>query len=193
MNERIQAIINAKGIKKTEFAQKLNVSQAYISQLCSGTKTPSDRTIADICREFNVSEAWLRTGEGEMFIPNPASELDALAVKYALSHDARILVEEFVNLKPEAQQIFVDFARKAAESFRADQDTAGAGKELPAPPTLERAEPDLAAKVAELEHQNQELAAKVAAIEEEDARMEVAEELSPGNPFSGTKTNKKTG
>ena len=31
-------------------------------------RTPSDRTIADICREFNVSEHWLRTGEGEMFI-----------------------------------------------------------------------------------------------------------------------------
>ena len=29
---------------------------------------PSDRTITDICREFNVSEHWLRTGEGDMFI-----------------------------------------------------------------------------------------------------------------------------
>ena len=26
------------------------------------------RTIADICREFNVNEHWLRTGEGDMFI-----------------------------------------------------------------------------------------------------------------------------
>ena len=68
LNERIYAIIVAKGMKKTEFAQKLNVSQAYVSQLCSGTKTPSDRTISDICREFDVREQWLRTGEGEMFI-----------------------------------------------------------------------------------------------------------------------------
>lgn len=29
---------------------------------------PSDRTIADIRREFNVNEHWLRTGEGEMFV-----------------------------------------------------------------------------------------------------------------------------
>lgn len=74
MNERIQAIINQKGLKKTEFAQQLNVSQAYISQLCSGTKTPSDRTILDICREFDVNETWLRTGEGEMFIPLSRSQ-----------------------------------------------------------------------------------------------------------------------
>lgn len=68
MNTRIQQIIIKKGINKTEFARKIKVSQAYVSQLCSGTKTPSDRTIADICREFDVNEYWLRTGEGDMFI-----------------------------------------------------------------------------------------------------------------------------
>lgn len=36
--------------------------------MCQGIKVPSARTIADICREFNVSETWLRTGEGEMFL-----------------------------------------------------------------------------------------------------------------------------
>lgn len=74
MNERIDAIIAAKGMKKTEFAQKLNVSQAYVSQLCSGTKSPSDRTISDICRVFDVNEGWLRTGEGEMFVPISRSQ-----------------------------------------------------------------------------------------------------------------------
>lgn len=78
MNERIHEIIVSKGIKKTEFAQKLNISQAYVSQLCSGIKTPSDRTILDICREFDVNEHWLRTGEGEMFIQkSPGDEVSA--------------------------------------------------------------------------------------------------------------------
>lgn len=74
LNERISAIIEAKGIKKTAFAEKLNVSQAFVSQLCSGIKQPSDRTIADICREFNVNETWLRTGEGEMFVQRSRDE-----------------------------------------------------------------------------------------------------------------------
>lgn len=65
-------------MKKTEFAQKLNISQAYVSQLCSGIKMPSDRTISDICREFDVNEHWLRTGEGEMFIQkSPGDEISA--------------------------------------------------------------------------------------------------------------------
>lgn len=71
IGKRIEAIIKSLGIKKVQFAEKIKVDQSYISQLASGKRNPSDRTIADICREFNVSEIWLRTGEGEMFIPMP--------------------------------------------------------------------------------------------------------------------------
>lgn len=67
MNERIKAVIKELGIKNVSFARRLNISQPFVSELCSGKTNPSDRTIADICREFNVSEVWLRTGAGEMF------------------------------------------------------------------------------------------------------------------------------
>lgn len=74
MNERIQAVIKEIGIKKVEFARRLNLSPPYISEMCSGKTMPSDRTISDICREFDVSETWLRTGEGEMFVPLSRSQ-----------------------------------------------------------------------------------------------------------------------
>ena len=68
LNERIDYLIKSLGMKKTAFAEKLNVSQAFVSQLCSGVKQTSERTIQDICTKFNVNEDWLRTGNGEMFI-----------------------------------------------------------------------------------------------------------------------------
>lgn len=74
LNDRIKKLIETIGIKKIDFAKKLNVSQAFVSQLCSGASQPSDRTISDICREFGVSEEWLRTGEGEMFVPMTRDE-----------------------------------------------------------------------------------------------------------------------
>ena len=67
-SSRVSDLIKSLGIKKTAFAERLNVSQAFVSQLCSGAARASDRTISDICREFNVSETWLRTGDGEMFL-----------------------------------------------------------------------------------------------------------------------------
>lgn len=67
INTRIAAVIQASGLTKTAFAERVKVSQQHISRLAKDG-TPSDRTIVDICREFGVSEHWLRTGDGEMFV-----------------------------------------------------------------------------------------------------------------------------
>lgn len=74
LNKRIDQLILSLGIRKTAFADRINVSQAFVSQLCTGVKQPSDRTIADICREFNVNETWIRTGDGEMFLQRSRDE-----------------------------------------------------------------------------------------------------------------------
>lgn len=65
INNRIAWCVKNSGLTKTDFAARINISQSFTSRLVSGEKLPSDRTIADICREFNISEVWLRTGEGE--------------------------------------------------------------------------------------------------------------------------------
>lgn len=69
INERISVLIDSLHIKKGEFAEKLEISQAFVSQICSGVRQPSDRTISDICRVFNVSRQWLEEGVGPMFKP----------------------------------------------------------------------------------------------------------------------------
>lgn len=74
INERIAWCVKDSNLTKTAFAEKINVSQSFISRLVSGEKVPSDRTIADICREFNISELWLRTGEGDPHIQRDEDE-----------------------------------------------------------------------------------------------------------------------
>ena len=60
INERIAICIEKSGLTKTAFAERINLSQPHISKLANGTSAPSDRTIADICREFGISErCWL--------------------------------------------------------------------------------------------------------------------------------------
>lgn len=73
--ERIMMVVDALGISKSDFARQLSLTPAYISKLGKNTDAvPSDRTISDICREFRVSEVWLRTGEGEMFLRQTEAE-----------------------------------------------------------------------------------------------------------------------
>lgn len=71
MKGRIVKIISDKNITKSKFAETLNVSPAFISQVCAGTSKPSDRTIKDICRIYGVNELWLCTGEGEPYAVPP--------------------------------------------------------------------------------------------------------------------------
>ena len=85
INNRVAEVIKDSKLTKTAFAAKLNISQPTVSQICSGLCGVSDRVISDICRVFNVSETWLRTGEGEMHMPRPREEVIAEMVGSALS------------------------------------------------------------------------------------------------------------
>lgn len=75
MHTRISEIVKHSKLTKTDFAKRIGISQPFLSQLCAGQKVPSDRTIADICREFGCDEVWLRTGEGEPFRQETRQEL----------------------------------------------------------------------------------------------------------------------
>ncbi len=65
MNERIKELRKNLGMTQAEFSSKIGLSRNFIAQIETGAKSPSDRTISDICREFNVNKVWLRTGNGE--------------------------------------------------------------------------------------------------------------------------------
>ena len=65
--ERIEKLISALGVSKTEFARQVGVSQGFISQVCSGTSNLSPRTAAAICQKFDVNDEWLKNGTGDMF------------------------------------------------------------------------------------------------------------------------------
>ena len=62
INERVIHIINSLGVTRTEFANKLHVTPSAVTKFCKGEIALSDRTIADICRVFGISDAWLREG-----------------------------------------------------------------------------------------------------------------------------------
>lgn len=69
MKDRIKEIRKYAGLTQQEFADKLGLKQNTVASYEIARIIPSDRTIGDICRIFNVNEEWLRTGIGEMFVP----------------------------------------------------------------------------------------------------------------------------
>ena len=74
MNTRIKQLRKALGLTQQAFADRMGLKQNTVACYESGVVTPSDRTILDMVAKFNANEAWLRTGEGEMFLPKSSSE-----------------------------------------------------------------------------------------------------------------------
>lgn len=67
MNERLKKLRKTLDLTQQEFADKLGIKRNTVAQYEIGRNEPIDAVILSICREFNVNEEWLRTGEGEMF------------------------------------------------------------------------------------------------------------------------------
>ena len=68
MKERLRQIRTDLGLTQQEFADRISVKRGAIANYEIGRNEPTDSVISLICREFNVNEEWLRTGEGDMFI-----------------------------------------------------------------------------------------------------------------------------
>lgn len=64
MNERIKQLRSRLGMTQQEFADKLGIKRGTLANYEIGRNEPIDAVISLICREFEVNEAWLRTGEG---------------------------------------------------------------------------------------------------------------------------------
>lgn len=91
MKDRIKAVRLNAGLNQTEFGSILGVKQATIAGYESGARVPIDAVITSICREFGVSETWLRTGAGDMFIPrDPDQELQDALAEITVSDDPLI-------------------------------------------------------------------------------------------------------
>lgn len=116
INSRISAVIHASGLTKTAFAGRLNISQSHISKITNGDSIPSDRTIVDICREFGVSEHWLRTGEGEMFVRlSREEEITKFAMSIVRNPDSefqRRFISVLAQLTPEQWKLMEQMAHQ---------------------------------------------------------------------------------
>lgn len=63
MNQRIKHLRkDVLKISQKDFAERLGLSENFVWMVEKGSRIPSDRTISDICRIFDIQEDWLRDG-----------------------------------------------------------------------------------------------------------------------------------
>ena len=69
MKERLKRLRKSLKLTQEEFAARIGIKRNSYANYEIGRNRPIDAVIFSICREYSVSETWLRTGEGEMFVP----------------------------------------------------------------------------------------------------------------------------
>lgn len=119
---RIKEIRKSLGITQQALADRLGLKRNTIANYEIGQVQPSDRTISDICREFSVNEAWLRTGEGQMFADITRQKKIAAFLGSLLQEeddDFKLkVIEAFCGLTPEERELLRRLAHKITEGDR---------------------------------------------------------------------------
>ena len=142
--DRIIKVRSESKESQEKFATRLGLSRNFINQVENKKKNVSDRTILDICREFNVNEEWLRTGEGEMFLPvNRTTKIEKLT-KQLLSEESDSFKNRFVAVLADLTENEWEFLEKKAMQLCGIDDEDDISKlysELPAGKDIEKEYP----------------------------------------------------
>lgn len=108
MNTRIKNLRKQLGLTQSEFGEKIGLKGNTITNYENNIRTPSDAVIYSICREFNVNEQWLRSGEGDMFLR--LSRNDEIA-----AYVARVMKDESAYYQ---QKMLLFFSRLSPEMLK---------------------------------------------------------------------------
>lgn len=122
--QRFSAVRTHYGLSMREFGSKIGLTASGISAIEYGTRTMSEKHIKLICAAFpDISEQWLRTGEGVMFIQRAETDqtvVDQITEAYDGSPTFRALMTAYLNLDEPRRRIFeevvVGFSAAIAEA-----------------------------------------------------------------------------
>lgn len=124
INERIRSLRDFYGLNQREFAKKIDVGASTLAMFETGQRIPKDIHISRMCSEFNISEDWLRSGEGEMFPPRTRDEKmgGQFGKLYGASSFRKDMVEFFLDLSDEECDQIEKFAYKLIDFLAAKKD-----------------------------------------------------------------------
>lgn len=112
IKDRIKKIRKEKKMTQEDFSKKLGLARNSIANYEIGRREPTNAIIVSICREFDVNEEWLRTGEGEMFLQIPEEDETAALVYDLLGPDKESFynivletIKAYKKLSPNSQKV----------------------------------------------------------------------------------------
>lgn len=118
VGERIRKIRKDHGMTQEVFAKRIKSVQNTITGYETGRRIPSDQTLALICREFGVSEDWLRYEKGKPYPAQAENILQFSAAHPDMSDIDKALMEAYFSLSDVQKDAFLQYCLKVAEAYQ---------------------------------------------------------------------------
>ena len=115
--ERVKSVRKKKELTLEKFGERLGVTKTAISYVESNKRNLTEQMFKSICREFNVNEVWLRTGEGgddNMFTKVSEDDRFSLNLGKLSESDnefAKNMLNAIAETDPEKLKIIEDFMK----------------------------------------------------------------------------------
>ena len=120
--ERIREVRKDLGLTLEVFSTKIGVTASTIGNVEKGRRNMSTQLRLSICREYNINENWLQTGEGEKFSSENQNEklLNQLSkIITAGSADfRRRLISVLLQLPEEKWTVLEEIAEEIAKDAK---------------------------------------------------------------------------
>lgn len=124
INERFRQLREAKGLSQEDFASGAHRTRSEIKNIEYGKTSPKEEVITSVCATYNVSEIWLRTGEGEMFQPVSRDEEIAAFMGDVMRSETpdfrRRMISVLARLDVSEWELLEKMALKLAEECKKD-------------------------------------------------------------------------
>lgn len=112
LKDRIKEVRKENKLTQADFGERIGVKGNTIGNYELGLRNPTDAVILSICREFNIVENWLRTGEEPKYaiINDDYTKISVDIDK----HDpkARQAIIDYWNLSEDDKELFWKFAER---------------------------------------------------------------------------------
>lgn len=138
MNDRIKELRQALNLTQQEFAARIGSVQNTITGYETGRRSPSNQVLSLICKEFNVNEDWLRTGQGEMFQTKSTSLLDQLSQEFGLGLYGQQLLATYLQLSEADKRAVERFVSQLTRNVQAAEEQLEASAAAPDEPKEKR-------------------------------------------------------
>lgn len=118
---RLRAARKALGLNQTDFAAAFGMSQGGYARVETGANAMSDRVLKSACQAHNISEHWLRTGDGEMFVDNTDALVKRLQEDMGMSGSEIELLQTFLSFPADEREQVISFGKRFAARFAQEE------------------------------------------------------------------------